>query len=91
MKMESDVFGQGLGSQTNPEIAERLFEENVVGATLSLINIARNASSDSVRLNAAKYVVDRVLGPSRKDSPLEVNPLDALIEEMRSIKTDVQH
>lgn len=83
MKMESRVFGEGLGSQTNPEIANRLYEENVVGATMSIIHVARHAPNYSTRFAAAKYIVDRVLGSSRKEGMNEtVDPLEKFVQEL---------
>lgn len=87
LKMESAVFGEGLGSQTNPEIAERLFDENVVGATMSIIHIARCAPNDNLRFKAAQYIVDRVLGASKKDPQnKDMDPLNRLIQELHNTR-----
>lgn len=87
LKMESAVFGQGLGSQSNADISQRLMDENVVGATMSIIHIARHAEQPQLRFNAAKYVVDRVLGSVGKDAPSkDKDPLEALVEELRGLQ-----
>ena len=54
---ERDVTGDDVEAQ-----AERLFKEHLPTAVLTLVNLARAAQSEGVRLKAAQYVVERNLG-----------------------------
>jgi hypothetical protein len=57
--------------------AKRLLRQNVDGAASVLIEIALHGSSEKLRMDAAKVILDRVLGPvanvqaETNDSPLE--------------------
>lgn len=53
-------------------LAKRLFEENLPLSVLSICHIAIHGDSEAMRFNAARYVVERTMGPAeRKESPLE--------------------
>ena len=73
---EREVFGE------IDEVAqtERILKENLPAVTLSVIKLARTASSETVRLNAAKYVIDRNLGKISDPDPTGDDPLVELIE-----------
>lgn len=74
-RMEAQVFGRGTGygvsgpgsahpdGETPKQTLRRLFEENSAGAAMRLISLSTHASSERVRLDASKYIVERVLGP----------------------------
>lgn len=58
-------------------LAEKVFRENLPVAAAVICGLAVNAEKETTRLNAAKYVVERVLG--RVDvarQPVEDNPYD---------------
>jgi hypothetical protein len=57
--MERTVFGQ---EQTNAELTYRTFEENGPYAAMEITRLARHATSERIRLEASKYVVERLLG-----------------------------
>lgn len=82
LKMESDVFGKGLGSQSNPEMAQRLLEENSVHAALSVIHLAKHAADVRVRFAAAKYVVDKALA-NQGDASGNA-PIDAFLKKLNA-------
>lgn len=44
------------------QLTQRVFDDNAGGAAMQIVNLARRAGSEGVRLKAACYVVDRVLG-----------------------------
>jgi len=50
------------GDEAYDAMAYRLFEENVYTAALSIIQMAVHGSTERIKFEAAKYVVDRVLG-----------------------------
>jgi hypothetical protein len=64
-KMERSVFGSGTNAETAVETTRRLFEENSTDAALTIIHIAKHGSTDRARLDAAKYITERALGPVR--------------------------
>lgn len=49
--------------EESPEdYGKRLLQENVGDAVLSLTKLAIHGSNETVRMNASKYIVERVLG-----------------------------
>jgi hypothetical protein len=82
LNMERDVFGVGHGAETPKMTAERLLRENVSAAAMTVINLAKGAHSENVRLNAAKAILDRVgVG---KDIPL--GGIDSIESFLRSVQ-----
>ena len=49
-------------NETDVQIAQRLFTENAPHAAKRIIELGRRANSERTRLDANKYIVDRVLG-----------------------------
>jgi len=66
-------------------LAQRLIEERAPQAVLVVSKLADNSDSDKVRLDAAKYILDRVLGPPRSNNVLK----DEIQEHQRRIDTSV--
>ena len=64
------------------EQAERILKENLPAVTHSIIKLARSASSETVRLNAAKYVMDRNLGKITEPQTDEDDVLKELYEDV---------
>jgi hypothetical protein len=62
--------------------AERILKENLPQITQSLVKLARSAQSESVRLNAAKYIVDRNLGRIAEPEPVIEDPLRTFMGEV---------
>lgn len=65
-------------------LAKKMFEENLPIAVMSICNLAVNSENDGVRLNAAKYVVDRTLGETSKlpDTPEGKSPWEQIYEHV---------
>jgi hypothetical protein len=62
-----------FAGEENPKIrTQRLFEENAPFAAAAIIDLVHNATSDSIRLRSAQYVVDRVLGPLGREEQQDV-------------------
>jgi hypothetical protein len=59
-----DLYG---GGETSEVQTMRIFKENAPFAAAQIIDLCTNAASDSIKLRAATYVVDRVLGPVGKE------------------------
>lgn len=72
---ERDVFGEDEVLQ-----AERILKENLPNAVHSLAKLARVASSETVRMNAAKYIVDRNLGKITEPQTDEDDALKEMLE-----------
>ena len=69
--------------ETEEQMARRLLIENVGAATLSIINVALHGSTERTRLDASKYVVERVLGRVGDDAFGGTrSPAELLIEEV---------
>lgn len=48
--------------ETEEQMARRLMIENVGAAVMSIVNVAMHGSTERSRLDASKYIVERVLG-----------------------------
>jgi hypothetical protein len=64
-RMEAQVWGRGPNGEgeTPKATLRRLFEENSARAALQIIRLSEGASGERVRLDASKYIIERVLGP----------------------------
>ncbi len=85
MQMEQTVFGRDLSSGASKSLAKRLFQENAAAAAQSIIKTAVHGSTEKVRFDAAKYVLDRALGPVSlvgKDDNDELDPLEAAVHQL---------
>jgi hypothetical protein len=60
-----------------------LFKENSARVAMSVVNIALRGTSERLRLDAGKYVIDRVLGPIGKETHRADSPLDAMVRQMQ--------
>ena len=67
--------------ESNEAMARRLLQENVTVAVLGLVHTAQHGASERLRLDAQKYIVERVLGKVGDDAYVE-NPLTAFITEV---------
>lgn len=70
--------------------ATRVFLEAAPIAALSIVNLAQHASSETVRLNAARYVADRTLGSPTQAIKDESNVEDAYDVFLRKIVEAVE-
>lgn len=61
--LERNTFGSGPGAETSMATAQRLFEENAIDAAMTIIRTAKTGSTDRIRFDAAKYVIERSMGP----------------------------
>lgn len=83
---------QDLHPDEDPETtARRLLRENVTSAVMQIARTATHGSTDRIRLEASKYIVERVLGRVGDDSfegakgPVETF-IDDVIEYAHSAK-----
>lgn len=73
-----------LMSETPEQQARRLLKENTPSAVVAIIHIAMHGSNERLRLDAAKYITDRVLGRPGEDVNLGVDsPLEAALRRMQ--------
>jgi hypothetical protein len=78
--LEHSVYTTGEGALTRKDLTKKLFLENGPDAALTIIHLAKKASSETVKLRAATYIADRVLGPvGAEKSPEEDEPLEKMI------------
>lgn len=71
--------------ESSAALAQRLIEERAPQAVLVISKLADASDSDKVRLDAAKYILDRVLGPPRSNNVLK----DEIQEHQRRIDIGV--
>jgi hypothetical protein len=50
---------------------------------MQIVQIALTGTSERLRLDAGKYVVDRVLGPMGKETHRADSPLDKMVRQMQ--------
>jgi len=53
--------------ESSEDQARRLLKENVASAVLGVVHTSMHGSSDRIRLDAQKYIIDRVLGKIGED------------------------
>jgi hypothetical protein len=77
LRQEREVFtDESLEAQSR-----RLLRESAPLAVTTVVNIARSGGSDRVRLDASKYLLDRVLGKVGDDAfGDELDPLTAFVK-----------
>lgn len=70
---ESDIDGlvleRELLGESEQSHAKRIFKEHLVPAAFSIAHIACFSTNEKLRLDAAKYVVERNLGRIQDDPP----------------------
>lgn len=76
LTMESHLHPE----ESSTERANRLIVENVDVAAAAVIHIARNDPNPRLRLDAGKYIMERVLGKAG-DTPVE-GALDVLFQQL---------
>lgn len=58
---------KALDSTDTPEmVARRLFKENLPVAVMAICHLATYSDTEVVRFNAAKFVVERTMGPAER-------------------------
>lgn len=63
---------RALETTSTPQIlAKRLFEENLPLSVMSICHIASYGESEAMRFNAARYVVERTMGPAERQSNVD--------------------
>lgn len=72
---ERDVMGYDETEQ-----AERIFKENLPAVAQAVVKLSRSAQSETVRLNAAKYVIDRNLGKITEPVSTEESPTEEFLK-----------
>jgi L-rhamnose isomerase len=65
-----DAERQAFADELPEDRTRRLFKENADGAAMSIVHLAHHATNENVRLKAAQYVTDRVLGRLQDASAL---------------------
>lgn len=74
------VAERELTGETTAKQGKRLFEENAPAAAKTIIMIAKHGANERTRLQAATYVIERVLGRVQDNPPEpEQSPYDALV------------
>jgi len=69
--------------ESTEDLTHRLFKENSPAIAMQMVNIALRGSSERLRLDAGKYVIDRVMGPVGKETHRADSPLDKMVRDMQ--------
>jgi hypothetical protein len=85
LNSERDFTGETVTQQS-----QRMFQENAPAAVKSIIMLAKHGTNERIRLQAAQYVVERVLGRVQDNPPkAEDDPYQILLAEcVRYIKDE---
>lgn len=79
-----DAFEKDLyGEEGHEGRTKRIFITAGPFAAKQIVDLMENGTSDAVRLRAAQYVVDRVLGPLGKEE--QVDALDEFLKGMEKL------
>jgi hypothetical protein len=62
--------------------ARRLFKENAPTAALSIIRMATHGSTERIKLDASKYILERVLGKIGEDGEEIISPIEAVLNNL---------
>jgi hypothetical protein len=82
-----DLNESAMFSETTEQAASRIIREGAPFAATTIVNLASDdAVSPTVRLNAAKYIIDRNLGPVGKDTA--VDELESFLNELQDVAND---
>ena len=69
--------------ETNPKTAKRLMDENAPVVAMSLIHLAIHSKSERTRLDAGRYIMDRILGRVGEELlPTEDSPIDQFVHSV---------
>lgn len=74
--------------EDNAQTSRRIVNENAPVVVQSLIHLAIHSSSERIRLDAGKYLTDRVLGKvGEESSPSEDSPI---VEFLKDVRYDIE-
>jgi hypothetical protein len=68
--------------ETTAQFAQRIFTENAPLAAQQIVSIAQHGSTDRIRLEASKYVTDRVLGKIGEAAKPDEDPFVKFMKEV---------
>lgn len=65
--LESLSLDRALDQSATPQmLAKRLLEENLPVAVMAICHLATHSDTEAIRFNAAKFVVERTMGPAER-------------------------
>jgi len=67
LRMEQALDAHGTPQTT----AKRLFEESLPVATMAIVHLAQYSMTEVIRFNAAKYIVERTMGPAERQVSID--------------------
>jgi hypothetical protein len=74
---------QTHNDESEEVLTHRLLKENAARVAMSVVNMAVRGTSERIRLDAGKYVLDRVLGRIGDETYRADSPLDAMVRQMQ--------
>ena len=94
LALKSLVFEAEMHGESEQQTASRVFRENLPLAAQAICHVARYAPNERIRLDAAKYVVERNLGrladvqPTSTEDPFEKLLAEVVVETTRKPAND---
>lgn len=68
--------------ESEEELSRRLMRENLPAVTMGMVHTALHSTNERVRLDASKYITERVLGKVGEDAFAGTAPVEDLISEV---------
>jgi len=84
LKDEADTLHDG----DQKAFTENLLVQNAPRAVLQIAELAQKGSTERVRLDAAKYIVERVLGPLNKLDPTKDMSRDPILQFLAKVQAN---
>lgn len=79
-ELEGLTLEQTLTGESQQAYAQRIFQDNAVAAAYAITKLAKYGAAERIRLQAAQYVVERVLGRVQDNPPKpEADPYETLL------------
>lgn len=74
---------RGAFDESEAQQASRIFRQNLILAAQTICKLAREATSEKLRSDCARYVVERNIGRIQDNPPAPVSdPLEALLKNV---------
>lgn len=87
LKMEEAL----ANNMTPAQIAKKLLNENLPIAVMAICHIAQFSDSEPIRFNAAKFIVERTMGPSERVTPEDAGHRFAWDDIYDKVTTDAEN
>lgn len=84
--LEAIALERNLRTETDEELSRRLLRESSPRAALSLIYLMDKSMNEKIRMDAAKYILDRSLGRIGEDIVQEDDPIMGILKSIVKVQ-----